>query len=459
MDEKITILRSEYEGMKREIAELRLLVEQLRDEKSLLKGGKDSRTSSTCPSHDIGRSNRISLRVSGGRKTGGQPGHSGSTLLMSDTPDKVIDHHPCTCVHCGEDLQAVESNSFTRRQEVDIPPVSSVYTEHRSHVKICPFCRYENRGVFPDGIHAPVQYGVRVKAATGYLSVYQSLPYYRISNLFRVLFGLSVSQGSIDTFLEELSQKSVPVYETIRTRIQQSAVVGADETGCRVNGKKHWFHVWQTAVLTFIVSFATRGYAVIEKYFADGFPVSVYVSDCWSSQLKVIARAHQLCMAHLLRELTNFEKNLKSQWSVRMKELFLRAIELKKTMTETARYLKPPEEVGIFNEELDVLLKTDCSKFHQKEQAFIKRLNKHRQNVFTFLTHAGVPPDNNASERAIRNVKVKTKVSGQFRNADGKGADRYAKIRSVIDTTVKNGQDVYAALVCLAKCRIVEAPE
>ncbi|MDR1221828.1 MAG: IS66 family transposase, partial [Tannerella sp.] len=53
-------------------------------------------------------------------------------------------------------------------------------------------------------------------------------------------------------------------------------------------------------------------------------------------------------------------------------------------------------------------------------------------------------------ERAIRNVKVKTKVSGQFRNAEGRGADRFARIRSVIDTTIKNGQDVFTALKCLA---------
>jgi hypothetical protein len=158
-------------------------------------------------------------------------------------------------------------------------------------------------------------------------------------------------------------------------------------------------------------------------------------------------------MAHLLRELTNFVENLKSEWSAKMKELFLRAIDLKKRMTE-AHYLNPPEEVIKLSEELDVLLKTDYYEFHDKEQAFIKRLNKHRQSIFTFLTHPDVPPDNNASERAIRNVKIKTKVSGQFRNKDGKGADRYAKIRSVIDTTIKNGQDVYAALVCLANCKV-----
>ncbi|MDR1882524.1 MAG: transposase [Prevotella sp.] len=71
--------------------------------------------------------------------------------------------------------------------------------------------------------------------------------------------------------------------------------------------------------------------------------------------------------------------------------------------------------------------------------------------MLTFLYHPEVPPDNNGSERATRNIKVKTKVSGQFRNKDGKRADRFARIRSVIYTAIKNGQEVYPTLSCLAK--------
>jgi hypothetical protein len=164
-------------------------------------------------------------------------------------------------------------------------------------------------------------------------------PFNRITQLFRDFFGLRLSVGSVDTFLDNLSRKSHPVYENIRKRIHQSEVADSDETGCRVNGKKHWFHVWQTHLLTFIVSFASRGHKVIEEYFPGGFIHSFYVSDCLPSQLKVIARTHQLCMAHLLRELTNFVENLKSQWSARMKALLRRAIELKKEMTEV-HYLR-----------------------------------------------------------------------------------------------------------------------
>ena len=120
-------------------------------------------------------------------------------------------------------------------------------------------------------------------------------------------------------------------------------------------------------------------------------------------------------------------------------------------------YQNPPENVAKLNRELDELLAVDASKFHKKEQAFINRLNKHRQSIFTFLVYPNVPADNNASERAIRNVKVKTKVSTQFRNAEGKGAERFARIRSVIDTTIKNGQDVFCALHCLANIQVTNS--
>ena len=195
-----------------------------------------------------------------------------------------------------------------------------------------------------------------------------------------------------------------------------------------------------------------RSFQVIRQYFKDEFQHSVYVSDCYAAQLKASAKAHQLCIAHLLRELLNFEKNLRSAWSVRMKDLLMRAWNLKKAMTADD-YRPPPQEVTSINTQLDELLTVDESGFNKKEQALVRRLRKHRTGILTFLHHEYVPPDNNASERAIRNVKVKTKVSGQFRNAVGKGADRYAKIRSVIDTTIKNGQDVYAALICLSNCK------
>jgi hypothetical protein len=60
MEEMIHIRRSEYE-------ELIELVRELRAEIESLKNGRNSKTSSTAPSHDINRSNAHSLRKSRGK--------------------------------------------------------------------------------------------------------------------------------------------------------------------------------------------------------------------------------------------------------------------------------------------------------------------------------------------------------------------------------------------------------
>ena len=50
---------------------------------------------------------------------------------------------------------------------------------------------------------------------------------------------------------------------------------------------------------------------------------------------------------------------------------------------------------------------------------FKKRMVKYEDYLFTFLDHYEVPPDNNGSERDIRNMKVKMKISGQFKTFNG----------------------------------------
>jgi len=443
----------ENAALKSENEKLRSENRQLIDKIALMKGGRDSRTSSTSPSNDIGRSNSCSLRQPSGKKSGGQPCHEGHHLPMTDTPDEIIDHKPPVCTCCGKNLEDVPCENYIRRQEVDIPPIRPVYTEHRSYIKTCPSCGAKNKGYFPDRIVAPIQYGPVVEATIGYMSAYQYIPYKRITHFCKDCFGLHISEGVVDRVLDKTGKKAAFIYEKIRKLIQSAPEVGADETGCRVNGKKHWFHVWQSRWLTFIVAFQHRSYQVVEEYFPGGFVDSIFTSDCYASQLKTPAMEHQLCLAHLLRELKNFEKNLRSKWSGKLKEVLLQAWELKNRMTAND-YLYPPTQVTDINDRLDELLTQDHSHFHEKEQAFIKRLIKHRDSILTFLKYEHVMPDNNASERSIRNVKVKTKVSGQFRNNEGKGADRYAIIRSVIDSAIKNGQDVFAAFLALSQNQI-----
>ena len=240
----------------------------------------------------------------------------------------------------------------------------------------------------------------------------------------------------------------VKLYSQIQQRIEQSLVVGGDETGIKINGKKAWLWTFQTPVLTFLAVSMNRGFETIQNLFKNGFPISVYVTDCLAAQLKVVAKSRQICTAHLLRELNNFIETFTCQWSVKMKQLLKSAIELKSQL-QPEDYLSPGEKVILIRQQLDELLHTDLADKHKKVRTFIKRLNKNHDAILTFLYYPKVPPDNNGSERAIRNAKVKMKVSSQFRAFAG--AHRFAVLRSVIDTTIKNSQNVLEALCLLSK--------
>jgi transposase len=198
----------------------------------------------------------------------------------------------------------------------------------------------------------------------------------------------------------------------------------------------------------------SRGYESIIETFSNGFPNSVYVSDSLAAQLKIATKSKQLCLAHLLRELSNFEDVFNCTWASEMKQLFKSAILHKKKM-DTIDYFQVSEKVKEFENKLSELLEYDYSNKHKKQKAFVNRLLKNRNNILTFLYYHEVPPDNNGSERAIRNAKVKMKISNQFKSFDF--ANHYAVIRSVIDTTIKNSNDVFGALSSLAEQKLVTA--
>ena len=366
---------------------------------------------------------------------------------MSDAPDQIVDHKPDFCGGCASPLASAVPELTERKQEIVVPPIQARYIEHRSYTIKCT-CGYINVGGLPIHLKAPIQYGTSVSATIAYLFAYQYLPYNRIKKAMRDLFGISLSEGTIDNILAKISALAMPLYNHIQGRVQESNVVGGDETGTKINGRKGWFHVWQTPLLTFIVAAATRGYKTTESYFGMGFKKAVYVSDCWSAQLKTPAKRHQLCLAHLIRELTNFEDALQCAWSSQLKLLLKKAIALKQGLQDHD-YLHPPPCVIALELQLERMLEVDVGNFHPKPKAYVKRLIKNKESVFTFLYYRNVPYDNNGSERAIRNVKVKNKISGSFRSEQG--ATRFAILRSVIDTTVKNGQDVFKALNLLAR--------
>jgi hypothetical protein len=109
------------------------------------------------------------------RKSGGQAGHKGKTLRQTATPDHVISHYPEVCDACGAALSAIMAENTVARQVVDLPaPPPPEVTEHRVHLCRCGQCDAVTRGVFPEGVVGPVQYGVLPSCWPGLNKVCQS---------------------------------------------------------------------------------------------------------------------------------------------------------------------------------------------------------------------------------------------------------------------------------------------
>ena len=420
----------------------------LKDRLAKYENPKNSRNSSLPPSKDENRPKKNqSLRKPTGRKPGGQKGREGKTLEMSANPDVVIKLQPDYCTMCGASLQEMPPIKQNSRQVVDIPPIKAVYTEYQIFSKVCN-CGCQTTAGFPQRLNTPVSYGENIESLIAYFHARQYIPFARMKEIFNNVFGVNISEGGLHYLLEKFAQKTTPVYEIIKQRVQQSPVVGTDETGVKVGGEKHWLWTWQTSKLTFITHSNNRGSQTINKEFPLGFPKSTLVHDGWKAQLKTTSQYHQSCLAHLQRTLNYLEQRYpKDGWSKAFKKLLYRSLDLKDRLNlENPEHQK--ERTAII-QQLEYLLERPPDKKHKELYTFYKRMRRERQHLFTFLFLAQVPPENNASERAIRNVKVKQKISGQFKIEQA--AQNFAQIRSVIDTTIKNGLNVLDSLALIAK--------
>lgn len=415
-----------------------------------------SKNSHLPPSKDISRGNTVkknqSLRKKSGKPVGGQKGHKGHNLKMSDTPDVVKDLYPDYCNNCGQSLAGQEAELVGRRQTIDIPVIHPTTTEYRQYQKRCS-CGHCQRSSYPEGVQHPIQYGPNIQSLVIYQNVYQYMPFLRLQEFFHKVMNLSISKGTMENMLRRSAEKARPAYEELRKCVEVSFFVGSDETGARVKGKRSWFWVWQTALVTYIVAACSRSKQVIADTFPEGLPNSIVCSDRLAAQLSTASKGSQLCLVHLLRDLNYLIEKEQTDWAVQFKQLLKDAMQLKR---ERGEYSRTDPRAGQIEQRADDLLKASFEELgwtkenQHKTITFYRAMVKLRHALFPFLYHAEVPPDNNGSERAIRPIKVKMKISGQFKSLQ----NEFAILRSVIDSAIKNGQPPFEAIKALVNIHV-----
>lgn len=439
-------------------AKLEAALARISELEALLRPKKTSKNSHIPPSNDMTHKNK-SLRGKSNKPPGGQVGHKGSTLEMTSTPDKIETLYPNYCNSCGSSLADSNFKLQASRQVIDIPPIVATTTEYQCFGTKCS-CGHHQKASFPEGVDSNIQYGENIQSLVLYMSYYQFLPFARLKDFFEKACNVKISKGTIENIIRRTAKKAEPIYNRLQSAIAVSFFVGSDETGFKLNAKKGWFWVWQNKTITYIVAATNRSKAIIQEHFPDGLPNSILCSDRLAAQLSTITKGSQICLAHLLRDLNYLIEAEQTPWATSFKDLLKDAIALKQNLES---YLENNPKVAQIEARADALLNQTELNFleqdtdkHKQTITFFRSMVKLRHALFPFLHHQEIPSDNNASERAIRNIKVKMKISGQFKSLH----QEFAVIRSVIDSAIKNGKSVYHAIKAMVempaepKCRV-----
>lgn len=401
---------------------------------------KTSKNSSSRPSSDRKAGAK---KVKSLTKKGPKAGHPGKSRERSKA-DVTIECKLESCSGCGTDLREVPQRELGRSQVVEIPPVQPVVVEAVRYGCECPGCGQEHETNYPEGLERERVFGNRVETTVAYLHEVHHVSYNRLKVVLDKMFGLGISLGALVNIVKRVATKLGPESKKILAKVRESDIVKSDETGARVNGKNQWQWVFIGDSATYHVVADSRSAQVIKDVMGDSIPL-VWVSDLFSAQCVAASQLRQICLAHQTRDLQFAIDAEGSVWAYHFHSLLFRAQRLNKRRDE----LSPAQfHASIFQ------IETDCNQLllqslHGIEEARLqRRYLKHRKSIFTFLYYSSVPPDNNASERALRNSVIHRKVSGGFRSQQG--ADAHATIASVVDTAKQNNQepfDVIAGLV------------
>jgi transposase len=400
-----------------------------------------SRNSSQPPSRDAKRNLPADRKH---KKLGPPFGHASKTRPLVDQPDRIIEATVEWCQHCQADLRGVESRAVVRHQLTELPPITPLVLETRQHEVVCPDCQRITGGELPEGLEAGRSFGPRLAATVVYLKHEQHLSYERVTQLCHDLFGVAVSEGGASAILQRAGEAAQPAAAAIGAQVAQSAIIGSDETSARVAGRNWWQWVFRSVVGVYFLIRASRGAQVIAEVMGEQ-RAECWVCDCFSTQLKAPAHRRQLCLAHQLRDLQRLlEQRPQLQWAVALQALFREAIHLWNRRTE----LRPQgyaRRVSALEHRLDGLLQR---RVHGTQARRLwKRYRLHREQLFVFLHYPGVPPDNNACERALRPSVIHRKVTNGFRSEWG--AHAYAALATIIETAKLRGNSVFDALLDL----------
>ena len=418
----------------------------------------NSKNSSKPPSTDQNGKKKKTRKRNTNNKPGGQPGRTGKQLKPVHDPDQIEE--------IKLDKRTLPKGNYTKsgfeaRQVIDFE-ISICITEYRAEVLV------DDNGKryvasFPVHVKRPIQYGQKTKASAVYMSQYQLIPYARIADYFSQQVGINISTGSLYNFNQE-AYKALEAFEEIaKSKLIESSVVHADETGINVNGVRIWLHTACNDKWTHFFPHKKRGTEAMNEIGILPNFKGVLCHDHWKPYYTYDCY-HALCNAHHLRELEWSSTQAKQAWAKKMIKFLLN---LNNKVNSVGGVLNAAKQ-NYYEKRYHIILsegEKECpapdippgkkKRGRQKKtkpRNLLERLINYADDVLRFMREIDVPFTNNQGENDLRMTKVQQKISGCFRSEDG--ARIFCRVRGYLITCRKHGIGPTEALETLFKGKL-----
>ena len=395
-----------------------------------------------------------------GRKRGAQPGHEKHSMapLAADAITHVQEHPLDCCPDCGGPLHKL---SEIPKDEVDYE-VRVVKKRHIFYEYSCEHCGKTVRSKDP-ALKAECQYGPSVQALA--LSL-MNLGFVSINRTQRMINGLSpipltISEG----YLAKLQKRYAKMLNDFVTEVYTACIASPllywDDTVVFINTARGCFRFYGNETIALYRAHLKKDLnGILDDNILPSLPSSATVMHDHNSinYHKGFVFRNVECLQHLERDLQRIIDVSGHSWAAGLKELIRSFIHKRKGLIEQGVHCFCEQEISDFFCRYDAFLHSGYQEyfkesgryFSKEENALLLRLEQYRENYTAWVHDFSVPTTNNLSERALRFVKCKDKISGQFQNEQH--AQFFAGIRTYIETCARNGANKFHALLRLTQC-------
>lgn len=358
---------------------------------------------------------------------------------------------------CGGELTNITTHDrFV--EDIPLPELTPGYlpklvTKYIVERGVCNRCGKPSSGRDLGG--AVTSLGPNLRLLVSHLVSASGMSYDQVAQLCSTLYGIQLSDGEIAGILRAQHQNWLPAYEQLKTDIQSSRVVNADETPWPIQGEEGRGYAWvlsdAASPKACFVCAISRGAVHAQKLLGPDF-AGIRISDDYAPyRAESLPGSQQLCWAHLYRCIRDlrYNDNLPEeqlQFVTYWYETFAQIYQ------DLRMYLAEPYDDAVRKTQAGELWKRIQSLAATGPPAVAGSEPKKLTQLKAQLIRAGIdrlficlpedtPCDNNRAERDLRQLVLKRKRS--FGSKTPRGAQALSTVLSLCTTTWRMNQANY----------------